>query len=577
MLLRASDGTRHAVLRTVVQHHDDDDNSHQGNHLTVRNVRGRNLRPAAPFRRAHSSALQRYREERDSRHAIEAARLAALREHMQQERARAAPLASLSLSEHEEQVKASLRRAAPGSAMFASLRRSEKLLAELKALEQAENAGKGEEKELKRGRRQQPQDRVRKPQRKRQRSRGHGRRYGADGRTKCYGMSALVVMVALIAMLIATTTVTTVMVVASTGGNNNNECTSDDAATCPGKRDTAYVTLVSGDSENTLGYAIGALALGQSLAVTDPGRRRLCMVLPTTLAAARGILERSSLWEVFEVDSSSVGGVGGVRGSITAAEERAAGSGSTVREEFKHAATWAKLHVFDPTLVQLAELRAFIFVDADAFVRGPGLGHLFGNEDDASAAAVSPMSAVQNVATPRCADADHCFSKEREFNTGVMRLRPGPDLYDGLAVNRKLSQVSAQRKASWNTDQDALNDVLAGKYDAITTLDRRYNTLMCCSQTDERLRALAESAVVAHFSVSTMYKPWEMFRYDAQMQLGQRTADDFARRNIMLHSDQHSVFHAVYTEWKAMLARAVAKLGADDFERVQRHVLRDVD
>ena len=98
-----------------------------------------------------------------------------------------------------------------------------------------------------------------------------------------------------------------------------------------------------------------------------------------------------------------------------------------------------------------------------------------------------------------------CFSKIKEFNTGVMKIKPGPELYSGLAIYDRLFRSSDSPDlpwGSWDTDQAVLNDILASAYDRITTLSYTLNTIMCCAQQDPRLTDADARAVVAHFSVS---------------------------------------------------------------------------
>ena len=65
---------------------------------------------------------------------------------------------------------------------------------------------------------------------------------------------------------------------------------------------TAYVTLVSGASQSAIGYAIGALALAESINLRDPLRKRIVLVTPDTHPSAVLVLRESRMWDVVEID-----------------------------------------------------------------------------------------------------------------------------------------------------------------------------------------------------------------------------------------------------------------------------------
>lgn len=108
----------------------------------ARLVAGRNMRP----HRGRSIVLQRYRDHRDRQLSLEASRLKALRESIRHERDQSrrgeAPTHDNSrgretktLSQLESDNKAAMRRADPSSHIFERLRRTQRLIEELKRLE----------------------------------------------------------------------------------------------------------------------------------------------------------------------------------------------------------------------------------------------------------------------------------------------------------------------------------------------------------------------------------------------------------------------------------------------------------
>lgn len=367
---------------------------------------------------------------------------------------------------------------------------------------------------------------------------------------------------------------------------------------------TAYVTLVSGASPSTMGYAIGALALAESIESEDPERKRIALVTPDTLPSARLILEESGMWDVVEVlspDWKSLKlefNLAGVKPDKEAVAR------------MKKIGTFTKLRIFDQNVAALATLQSFLFIDADAFVRSPGeLAAVVFNKTKYLSPNAFPIAAVQNIPIPRCAmvpqqrvegdlnlkeeeeEEGHtshgrevCFSNEKEFNTGVLHVVPGPKLYGGsggLALYDKIFR-SAQSPHlpwdTWDTDQAALNSLLVEFYDRVTTLPYRLNTLMCCAQQDPRLAEAAGKAVVAHFSVSPWLKPWEMMRYELLVKLGRRSVkDDYLPLNVVPWFLEHSVLHAVYREWHALAVRGMRRLGAAGVAAVEGYMLRARD
>ena len=338
---------------------------------------------------------------------------------------------------------------------------------------------------------------------------------------------------------------------------------------------TAYVTIVSGTLSSTMGYVIGALALAESIALADPDRRRLCLVTANTLPAARDLLKSSGLWEIVELPP--------FYNSFNAAAAKEAEITSADTDVARRSLTFTKLCLFDRHLRQLSDLFMFLFIDADAFVRQPfELKRVFDERTSASQN-FYPIAAARSIAfTPeRCVidsnGAKRCFSEEREFNTGVLFVVPGKALYDELGILDNLYELGDERRGAhhWKTDQAALNELL--NYTLVTTLDAKYNTLMCCSFYDTRIRDAAQRAYVAHFSLSAPFKPWEMMRYEALVKLGVKTVLDYKRVGVTVPWFlEESVLHAVYNEWKGHVVKALNKLGKQ-VGVVERYMLRERD
>ena len=361
---------------------------------------------------------------------------------------------------------------------------------------------------------------------------------------------------------------------------------------------TAYVTLVSGGSASTIGYAIGALALAESIASGDPLRRRIALVTPDTLPDAKLVLLESGMWDVVEISPPNWKrlqlefNLSGVQPG----KDRAA--------RMKKIGTFTKLRIFDQHVKELAKLQSFLFVDADAFVRNADelAAEVFDRPGHLSQGKF-PIAAVQNIPIPRCAlvpradkEGDEqnqsgggqtrevCFSNEKEFNTGVLHVIPGPALYGGLGGLALYDKIFRSPQAphlpwdTWDTDQAVLNSLLLEYYDKVTTLPYRLNTLMCCAQQDERLREAAGKAVIAHFSVSPWLKPWEMMRYKLLVKLGRKSVEgDYLPLNVVPWFLEHSVLYAVYMEWHALAVRGMRRLGVSGIAAVEGYLLRDRD
>ena len=388
----------------------------------------------------------------------------------------------------------------------------------------------------------------------------------------------------------------------STSATNTPSCASldhtnivDAAVNCiPAKFNnlTAYVTLVSGSSISTMGYVIGALALGESLANADPGRRRLCMVTPETHPSAKAVLVSSGLWEVFEADAPKR-----LRSTDdTATDDNATDDNPTDAQKLAH--TFTKLRIFDSRVHTLAQLDIFVFIDADAFVRQNQNHPRDDNDDDddrsthkivslferdQTDASLYPIAAAQNIPLPRCvtfADGtEKCYSTTTEFNTGVLRIVPGPTLYKELRIYDMLYRDETSFNLpweKWSTDQAVLNELL--DFETVRTLHVRYNTLICCSFYDTRLIDAASNAVIAHFSLSTMFKPWEFMRYERIVMTGERTTAEYISAGVVapFHLPE-SIHHDVYVEWKNFAEAGMLKLGDEELKMVEAYILREKD
>jgi len=330
-----------------------------------------------------------------------------------------------------------------------------------------------------------------------------------------------------------------------------------------------------------MGYAIGVLALGESLVNADPGRRRLCMVTRETHPSAKAVLKSSGLWELFEVD------VPPNMAMLTTSNTTALTDSADVR---KLAGTFTKLKIFDSKVHILANLDMFVFIDADAFVRHRNKRNSNRNNRNDSTACTNEIvslfdidlaatndpfysiSAAQNIPVPRCVFIDAgfygffkqvCFSKQYEFNTGVLRIIPGKtasSIYDMLY--RDPSAIDLPW-GEWNTDQAVLNELL--DYQQVTTLNRKFNSLICCSFYDPQLIDVANKAVIAHFSLSALFKPWMMLMYERRVQLGEKTIEDYANEGVArpFHVPD-SIHHDVYLEWKQFAENGMLRLNVDE-------------
>ena len=129
--------------------------NHPNHQISGRSVAGRSMRPIA--QRSRSSALQRYREERETKQSLLAVRLASLREKIQSEKELLSSSSSSSSSSsattvtstttktttttlqiHIERNKETLRNSDPSSATFQTALRNRKLIEELQKLDQEE-------------------------------------------------------------------------------------------------------------------------------------------------------------------------------------------------------------------------------------------------------------------------------------------------------------------------------------------------------------------------------------------------------------------------------------------------------
>ena len=392
----------------------------------------------------------------------------------------------------------------------------------------------------------------------------------------------------------------------STPATNTPSCASldhtnivDAAVNCiPAKFNnlTAYVTLVSGSSISTMGYVIGALALGESLANADPGRRRLCMVTPETYPSAKAVLVSSGLWEVFEADAPKrLRSTDDTATDDTATDDTPTDDNPTDAQKLAH--TFTKLRIFDSRVDTLAQLDIFVFIDADAFVRQNQNHPRDDNDDDNRSthkiaslferdqtdASSYPIAAAQNIPLPRCVTfaggTEKCYSTTTEFNTGVLRIVPGPTLYKELRIYDMLYRDATSFNLpweKWSTDQAVLNELL--DFETVRTLHVRYNTLICCSFYDTRLIDAASNAVIAHFSLSTMFKPWEFMRYERIVMAGERTTAEYISAGVVapFHLPE-SIHHDVYMEWKNFAEAGMLKLGDEELKMVEAYILREKD
>ena len=339
--------------------------------------------------------------------------------------------------------------------------------------------------------------------------------------------------------------------------------------------------MVSGSSPATMGYVLGALALAESLAISDPHRRRLCMVTSTIHPDALAVLINNGMWELIQIED--------IQTPPTTTKTNHNNEINTLLTTRK-SSTFTKLRILDPNTLILPTLDMFLFIDADAYVRLSNtktkLKQLFEPFDQNNSAAIAsmyPISAAQNIPFPRCITTkegkEKCFSKEYEFNTGVLRIIPSEKLtslqiFDILFHDANGPDTSQQLQGwnTWDTDQAILNDVL--NYTLVTTLSSELNSLMCCSFYDTRLKTVAEKAVVVHFSVSAPFKPWEMMRYEAMIKMGMKTIEDYTFVPWFL---ENSIFFDVYIEWRNFATQGMKRLDGLNKRKMELYMMREKD
>lgn len=327
------------------------------------------------------------------------------------------------------------------------------------------------------------------------------------------------------------------------------------------KSRTAYVTLVTGDGQRAVGYGVGALALGESLVATDPGRDRIALVTHKTSPIVKRMLEGSGLWRLVEVDALPCG-----------AESTEITAEGGIAAQRKPDARCSKFRLFDPAVQELAALERFVFIDADAYVKpeSEGMGRLFNyaTVPRLSSRAV-PFLAVRDCPVWPDLDGyavDSCnipdgtivrggFMRPPEFNTGMIVADPCPQLY-----RHNILDLATHWNQTWRHDQDALNALMKDQYADIATLGTEYNTLYCCLSSAVLMEQRATTARLVHFSVQYNLKPWIVYKYELM-------ESDEGNEMGRWYDPAHP-YHQTYEEWKRLLLTSLVRVPSN----VQIHI-----